>query len=299
MTREGCQNAASTPASQSTSMKEPHVSLDLLVEILSKLRVKQLITLRCVCKAWNDLISGDSNLAKKHLLVSTCNQDCHHIITSSQHMPPEFLLSGSPFTSIFGPTSHPTQFRLPNCVGILCNPSIRKLKILPPLNSSVISYTLGYDCNNYKVIALTKGIGRVHVHVHAFGTDSWRMIEDFPDPNFISYAPGTILNNYVNWLASGFIVSLDLKSESYQKISLPADIRIPNSTIGTFSGCLSLVTDRFGLGFLTVWIMKEFGNGDSWSIRVDVPPGVIMAIGYYVIQKMPCCCSGARGRNLS
>ncbi|KAI5390680.1 hypothetical protein KIW84_075833, partial [Lathyrus oleraceus] len=82
-------------------------------EILSRLHVKQLINLRCVCKAWNDLISGDSNLAKKHLLVSTCNQDCHHIITSSQHMPPEFLLSGSPFTSIFAPTSHPTQFRYP------------------------------------------------------------------------------------------------------------------------------------------------------------------------------------------
>ncbi|KAI5390679.1 F-box/kelch-repeat protein At3g23880 [Lathyrus oleraceus] len=189
--REGCQNAASTPASQSA----PHVSLDILVEILSRLRVKQLITLRCVCKAWNDLISGDSNLAKKHLLVSTCNQDCHHIITSSQHMPPEFLLSASPFTSIFGPTSYPTQFRyplteileilaqnnlydgplatsvcdrilcfrLPNYIGILCNPSIRKLKILPPLNSSVISYSLGYDCNNYKVVSLTKGIGRVHV----------------------------------------------------------------------------------------------------------------------------------------
>ncbi|KAI5397216.1 hypothetical protein KIW84_063148 [Lathyrus oleraceus] len=83
-------------------------------------------------------------------------------------------------------------FRLPNCVGILCNPSIRTLKILPPLKFSVISYTLGYDCNNYKVIALTKGIGKVHVHVHAFGTNSWRMIEDFPDPNFINYAPGTM-----------------------------------------------------------------------------------------------------------
>ncbi|KAI5397217.1 hypothetical protein KIW84_063149 [Lathyrus oleraceus] len=125
-----------------------------------------------------------------------------------------------------------------------------QLKILPPLKFYVISYALGYDCNNYKVISLTKGIGRVHVHVHAFGTYSWRMIEDFPDPNFINYAPRTILNNYVNWLASGFIVFLDLKSESYQNVSLPADIRIPNSTICTFSGCLSSLLTGLVLGFL-------------------------------------------------
>ncbi|CAK8574284.1 unnamed protein product [Lathyrus sativus] len=291
-----------------------HLPFDLVAEILCRLPVKHLIQFRCVCKSWSSLISGDSKFAKKHLRLSNSRDDRHHLIMRKVQDSSEFFLCHSPISSIFSSAST-TQFRYPleeilnyenygtevsACDGIfctriesiddslvlLCNPSLRKLKILPPLKFPhrkyiQISYTLVYDrfTNNYKVIAIAASSSKKEVNIHTLGTDCWRRInQDFPGPHLILIPrSGIFVNDSVNWLVyevaggSGFIVSLDLEKESYQKLSLPVfDKQFTTlRTLGTLRGCLSFPFQRDN--FYDVWIMKEYGNEKSWTKLLTVP----------------------------
>ncbi|KAL5052366.1 hypothetical protein RYX36_033048 [Vicia faba] len=177
---------------------------------------------------------------------------------------------------------------------LLFNPSIRKFIILPPLEfpdlpSFNILYTLVYDrfINNYKVIARIDHYTKSHVSVYTFGTHHWRRIQDFPSPdqllvdkysNFelMCSSTGIFVNDSVNWLTSQFIVSLDLENESYQKLSLPVSnvrfgaLRGCLITLGTLRGCLSLLIPMMDT-FSDIWIMKEFGNQNSWTKLLSIP----------------------------
>ncbi|CAK8541118.1 unnamed protein product [Lathyrus sativus] len=188
------------------------------------------------------------------------------------------------------------------CDGILCysidgssailfNPSIRKFIISPPLkfpDQSHVSilFTLVYDrfINNYKIIALIGLITQRQVHVHTLGTHSWRRIQDFPSRDQLERnsnfklnrtSTGIFMNDSVNWLTWEVIVSLDLKTESYQKLSLPVPVSVCNkyfifATLGTLKGCLSLLISMMDK-FSEVWIMKEFGNEKSWTKLLSIP----------------------------
>ncbi|XP_058754888.1 F-box/kelch-repeat protein At3g23880-like [Vicia villosa] len=284
---------------------------DLVVEILCRLPVKHLLQLRCVCKSWNSIISRDSDFAKKHFRLSTSRHDRHHLILSSPKFLLSHSSISSIFTSTFTTaTSTVKQFgygkrsilnkiayrnSASTCDGILCfkihytlalvcNPFIRKFKRLPLLNfphQFPISYTLVYDrfINSYKIIAVSLIIRKYEVNVHTLGTRGWRRILEFPGPGLCpNHESGTFLNDSVNWLTrntSGeyLIVSLDLEKESYQKLSLPAfDVEFETSdatTLGTLRGCLSLLSSRDE--FDDVFIMKEYGNENSWIKLFSVP----------------------------
>ncbi|MCH87083.1 F-box protein [Trifolium medium] len=77
------------------------------------------------------------------------------------------------------------------------------------------------------------------VRVHTLGTDDWRGIQDFPYS--CSRVPGIF---------------------SYQKLPQP-DLDNDSWTLGVLMECLCI----FGRSskFLDVWIMKEYGNKESWT----------------------------------
>ncbi|XP_058754907.1 F-box/kelch-repeat protein At3g23880-like [Vicia villosa] len=305
---------ALTSLSLSNSLHAPPLSFDLIEEILCRLSVKHLLQLRCVCKSWNSLISRDSNFANKQLRLSTSNHERHHLIRTPIHSPKEFVLCHSPISSIFGSASTTTVqqvnysiveilikedyggmrssicdgmicFKIGSSSAILCNPSIRKFKKLPPIifpvpdQSFVQSeFTLLHDrfTNNYKIVALNLLGSNKEVHVHIVGTDCWRRIQDFPGPRLTPMPRGIFLNDSVNWLTydsasrTRLIVSLDLEKESYQKLLIPAfDVITSFISFGILRGCLSIVFQRNE--FSDVWIMKEFGNEKSWTKLVSVP----------------------------
>lgn len=132
------------------------------------------------------------------------------------------------------------------------NPSTRKYSALPALdkppqpkdgNNRFVDtlYGFGYDhfSDKYKVVALFmykyKGdssyVYKTQVKVHTSGTDSWRLIQEFPSVIFSDayLESGTVVNGTINWLVqpaeSAYsitlqrIVSLDLGS--YQEILPP------------------------------------------------------------------------------
>jgi F-box interacting protein len=174
---------------------------------------------------------------------------------------------------------------------VLWNPTIRKSKKLSSLRlnntwiegvRSLSTYSFGYDpfIHNYKIVAISVLKDKSEVNVHTLGsTDDWRRIQDFP--NFSPHGPGIFVNGTVNWLAverlstcDRVIVSLDLKKEMYQKLP-PPDSDKESWTLGVSRDCLCIFAKSSRIGersrFLDVWIMKEYGNKESWTKLYSVP----------------------------
>jgi len=286
----------------------PTLPFELVAEILCRLPVKLLLQLRCLCKSFNSLIT-DPKFAKKHLHSSTTPH--HLIVSSRNSLgkftlivsPIQSVISNSTDSTVPVPQ---TQFSYPNglteefaspykwcsCDGIIClttdyssavlwNPFINKFKTLPPLKyislkrSPSCLYSFGYDpfADNYKVFAITYCVKRTTVEVHTMGTSSWRRIEDFPCCSFISDS-GVFVAGYVNWLTDdgpGYlreIVSLDLEDESYHEV-LPPDLETELWTLGAAWDRLCIFASNEM--YMDVWIMKEYGNKESWTKLCKVP----------------------------
>ncbi|RHN65496.1 putative F-box domain-containing protein [Medicago truncatula] len=181
----------------------PTLPFDLIPDILSRLQVKFLLQLRCVCKSWKSLIS-DPKFAKKHLRLSTMRS--LHFVGYKQHSLGKYVLKSYPLHSILkNINTNFTQFEyfannfdgdyladsfryfIDSCDGILCiggsykglvilwNPSLRKFKELPLFEKPKVthlrmSFGFGYDSfkENYKVIVVLHYLIR-----DSTGSDNW------------------------------------------------------------------------------------------------------------------------------
>ncbi|GAU16388.1 hypothetical protein TSUD_117370 [Trifolium subterraneum] len=285
----------------------PNLPFDLIAEILCRLPVKHLLQLRCLGKYWKSLIY-DPKFAKKQIQSSIKR---HHLMVSSTNKSREVLLYDSEISSVFSDSivtqrqirypvtsqnnGYGLPYRLCSCDGILCfaidhssailwNPSIRKFKLLPPLEEnsskriSFCVYSFGYDRFNdeYKIIVIAFCNGQNVVSVNTMGTDYWRRIDDFPFSGPVC-GPGVFVSDNVNWLTydyssstSRVIVSLDLEKESYQKLSQPdLEDNKWTLTLGVARDCLCIFASNDM--FLDVWIMMEYGNKESWTKFYNVP----------------------------
>ncbi|XP_024630767.1 F-box/kelch-repeat protein At3g23880 [Medicago truncatula] len=227
------------------------------------------------CKSWNSLISNDPDFAKKHLRKSPTKR---HLFFTSKWVPiNHFTLTSYPLDSlhldaIF--TSNPTQLDyslidpkhydalIASCDGLFCfainntlaalwNPTIRKVKELPSLDippqRGRTIYAFGYDpfIHRYKAVSAVSPNG-ILVPLVAGSAD----------------VVGEINRTQA-------IVSLHLGKESYQEISQP-DYGMPsNLTLGIMKDCLCVFSCSDSL--IDVWLMKEYGNKESWIKLIHLP----------------------------
>jgi F-box interacting protein len=189
-----------------------------------------------------------------------------------------------------------------SCDGLLCfvvnkraflyNPCIRKAKELPSLEISpeiynALGYAFGYDpfIDNYIVICyfcsdVQYNDCKGQVKVHTLGTDSWRRIKDSPS-KLLYRERGIFLSGTVNWLAyyntNDFnyltvIVSLHLGKESFQEIPTPEYGNINNVlNFSVMRDCLCIFSRHYLESSTDVWLMKEYGNKDSWIKLICLP----------------------------
>jgi F-box interacting protein len=217
------------------------------------------------------------------------------------------------------------HYILGSCNGILCiadiykglavlwNPSIRKVKELPPFEKPrgstriMMSFGFGYDSftDNYKVVVVfeyhiyvSSGmlIKKAEVKVHTLGNNFWKNIQDFPFDGVLVERSGKFVSGTINWLASFklyrvspcFIVSLDLKNESYQKVLLPDFGDVPDVytwlTMSVFRDCLCVATGHDVSGMKDVWVMKEYGNKESWTKLFTISNAVDPTISYAYVK---------------
>jgi len=161
------------------------------------------------------------------------------------------------------------------------------------------SFGCDYLTGTYKVVALNtesneeketefEGLWRSKVRVFSLGDFCWREIQSFPLVPLIGN-DGVHLSGTVNWLAihgdyvglsDGEIVqasiphveqfviaSLDLSTETYNRLLLPKDFNeVPcvEPSLRVLMDCLCFSHDFKRTEFV-IWQMKEFGVQESWT----------------------------------
>ncbi|KEH24840.1 putative F-box domain-containing protein [Medicago truncatula] len=296
------------------------LSPDLVLEILYGLPVKSLLTLKCVSKPLNSLIS-DPKFSKDHLRLSQTRHNNLLVCPYFNFKDLEFVFDSrlpsifNNFTSTISETK--LYFPIDNCYnvslvdscdGIICfkttdyynrhvrlviwNPCTRNFKVLslyenPPSLTSKTSYSFGYDhfTNSYRVVVvfcyqLNKSC-KTLVKVSTLGNDFWRTIPDFPSQIMgqPERHPGKFVSGTINWVildrendSSRVILSLDLGNESYQEILQPnygLDEPLHNFSLGVYRDYLCVLAHT--KSFLDIWVMKDFGNKESWTKLFIVP----------------------------
>ncbi|KAL7160165.1 hypothetical protein ABFS83_01G075900 [Erythranthe nasuta] len=138
--------------------------------------------------------------------------------------------------------------------------------------------------NKYKVLRIyCTAIGRpwevgfvqeFWAQVHVVGSSSWRDIEARPPSRYIDWDTcSVLLNETVCWLCrypdiSNFIVFFDFETEKFGEILPPPSYGVDQTlnrqsmNIGVLGGNLCVTDDTF---HFDIWVMKEFGNRDSWT----------------------------------
>jgi F-box interacting protein len=181
------------------------------------------------------------------------------------------------------------------------NPSIRKFKELPPDENSrerlplreIMMYGFGYDLvnDNYKVVSVLRVcecisgnfVKKDEVKVHTLGANSWKRIPMFPFVAVPIQKSGQCVSGTINWLVSKdtkksqcFILSLDMRNDSYQKVLLPNDGKVDGCSLhlSVLKDCLTVFCGD------DVWVMKEYGNNESWTklFTISYRPAFMKAI---------------------
>ncbi|XP_059632751.1 F-box protein CPR1-like [Cornus florida] len=279
----------------------PALPNEIIYDILLLLPVKSLARCRCVCREWNNLLTG-SDFIKKHL-----DYGHHRLIVSfsKSHMSIDLEEASN-----FVVTNHEFPWKehvheiVGSCNGLLCiglghhhflwNPSTRKYKQLPPHSScfskyNTIFYGFGYDmsidgCYNYKVVRGERYINigydmrRSKVEIYTGKTDSWKRIQDIPCNINVFQERGVFVNGLLHWLAdcgSGKIIaSLNLAKEEFGEIMVP-DFEKQSLLVelGVLNGMLCVMYHNFRAWQSTwdIYAMKEYGVPDSWIQLITTP----------------------------
>ncbi|GAU47965.1 hypothetical protein TSUD_280240 [Trifolium subterraneum] len=259
---------------------------------------------------------------RRHLhLLSYSNHLSKHIITSCPLHCVSTTVSTNDVTQLEYPSNrlgYPDHEMVGSYNGILClaqvysnmsyillwNPSIRKVNELPCLKDPRYTYIshkifgFGYDfvTDNYKVIAILTYdvhdsggdvVCKTIVKVNTLGSIFWKNIKNFPFDSSPEMDSGIFVSGTINWLISKprrerscFIVSLDLGKESYRKVVLP-DHRKEDVTIlylSVLRDCLCMIYGH------DIWIMKEYGNNESWTKLFTVSYMQDPSMSYYLTK---------------
>ncbi|XP_004507627.1 F-box protein CPR1 isoform X2 [Cicer arietinum] len=183
------------------------------------------------------------------------------------------------------------------------NPSIRKHRIIPsaPLirkdknsdentnansNAAVTTllaarvYGFGYDSfsDDYKLVSISYFVDLHNrsfdsqVRVYTMRTDVWKNVPSMPYALCCGRTMGVFVSGSIHWVVtrnvepdqSDLIVAFDLRFEIFREIELPTTVDGKfEMEVAVFGGLLCVIENRGSEGF-NVWVMREYGSGDSW-----------------------------------
>ncbi|KFK39686.1 hypothetical protein AALP_AA3G276100 [Arabis alpina] len=186
------------------------------------------------------------------------------------------------------------------CNGLICfhvdynksfylwNPTIKLLQRLSDsdleTSDEVVTYGFGYDESedDYKVVALLQQRQHLKTETKIYSTRQklWRRSNNTCFPSGVVLAKsrsGIYIKGTLNWAAtssSSFstIISYDMSRDVFKELPGPVCCTRGcfTSTLGDLRGCLSMVCYCKGAN-ADVWVMNEFGDGESWSKLLNIP----------------------------
>ncbi|GER42338.1 F-box family protein [Striga asiatica] len=272
------------PASNQSLMEEilSNFSMeeDVIEEILVKFPVKTLMRMKCVCKSWCSLIASQS-FAEKHLNHHSANKSNKQIMIfrtvekdivslhsheSLNFVAPPLPISKKPMVVglISTPCSGLICYKSANDEIMMCNPSTREFKLLPPSHFPQLDgykyrcHAIGFGIHNkdYKVISIASYLPESHVRnqdrlfkarIYSTVSNTWRSTSHDPTPVYIRGIVPTV-NGRCHWISYHpeklFILSFDMHDEMFLYIDRGAAVDI--------------------------WVMQEYGVVKSWTKKFTI-----------------------------
>ncbi|CAH8361997.1 unnamed protein product [Eruca vesicaria subsp. sativa] len=170
----------------------------------------------------------------------------------------------------------------------LWNPTIKLQKRLAgsdleTRDEVVVNYGFGYDESedDYKIVALLQQRHQLKTEALVYSTRQklWRST-CFPCGLVLANKSrsGIYINGTLNWAAThssssiSTVISYDMSRDVFKVLRGPGCCKggCFTLTLGDLRGCLSMVCYCKGAN-ADVWVMKEFGEGESWSKLLSIP----------------------------
>ncbi|CAA0827712.1 Unknown protein [Striga hermonthica] len=277
---------------------------DMIEEILVKFPVKTLMRMKCVCKSWCSLIAS-RRFAEKHLNHHSANKSNEQILIFrtlekdivSLHSPESLNFVAPPLpiakkTMVVGLISTPCNglicYQSANNEIMLCNPSTREFKLLPPSHFPQLygykyrDHAIGFGIHNndYKVISIAYYLPEGHVsnqdrlfkaRIYSTVSNTWRSTSHDPTPVYIKGIVPTV-NGRCHWISYHpekptklFILSFDMHDEMFLSMELPSVVKFPTdeNLLQVSDGSLAVY---IGCGVaVDIWVMQEYGVVESWT----------------------------------
>ncbi|XP_058083433.1 F-box protein At3g07870-like [Magnolia sinica] len=294
---------------------------DIMVKIFSRLSVKSLSRLKCVCTFWRAIISDPDFLSTHHdraareplFLFFTLSQEDNeglcNIHLSSVDQQGRVL---NTFTNKVAGFVH----SLHTCADLVCFAGRNRIYVCNPSTEEFVTLGqaskwtyypryalgLGYSSSSkaYKVVHLFTyyvsgnevGHLRIGCEVFTIGcTDSsWRRVEDCPY-NVFGLCPPPFVEGSLHWLISGYsddevIVSFNVDREEFRVVQHPefcssSNCRRGPSRLVELGGCLCLL-EHIQLLKFNIWTLKDYKN-HIWvkEHTVNFPP---QPSGYFFVN---------------
>lgn len=115
--------------------------------------------------------------------------------------------------------------------------------------------------------------GPLEADIQTIGTNTWRSIGELPCHHY-GYELPILLNGYCHWLdyKNAVINCFDAEEEVFGVIQTPSCFKnYAWFNLGSLDGCLCLSLSTLGsLYDFDVWVMNEYGIGDSWTKKIVV-----------------------------
>ncbi|KAK4595088.1 hypothetical protein RGQ29_018731 [Quercus rubra] len=257
---------------------------------------------------------GEHISMESDLFTVVCNTD-GPLTEISRGIIPSFFIKGfcngifySVGIRLSGCTICPGYYRVCNPVVILCNPSIRKEKGLPPvLNDDrfeTCAYQLAFPTsqNDLKFLVFGRSIEKgapskeLGAQIYTLSTDSWSSVELQVDSLDIeSVGPITRIARLHHLFYNGalhftavtsqgykFILCCDIDDEEFpfREIKLPPNysngLSLKLEQLVVFKGSLALIAfgqdEAESIEVCRIWVMSEYGLVDSsWTPIFSVP----------------------------
>ncbi|KAL1548477.1 F-box protein CPR1-like [Salvia divinorum] len=270
---------------------------EILIDIFSRLPAKSVGKCRCLAKTWQTLLSS-TQFIKSHLNRIPPHENLM-LITPSGSVYSAASVDGAVSSKLQSPENITELAGSCDGLVLLVDDEDRKLLVNPitmqlieitdsPLaltkGESFSMYGLGHDMisDDYKIVVLSywdsdnecnPDCADTFVDVYSVGRGVWRRAVNSPYDHAVPHlACGAFVSGKIHWLASSreegypsVIAAFDLAREVFDEMPAPKDAdaeKLVLYKLVVLGGCLCLFDvqrDR-----THVWIMKEYGVGESW-----------------------------------
>jgi F-box interacting protein len=172
---------------------------------------------------------------------------------------------------------------------VICNPVTGEFIRLPKATNTPnrlrklepVGFGFGFQpkTNEYMVIQIwekfftrtyPRVLERMIFEIHTLGTPSWRNVEVDPQLSNSRLKYPTCLNGVIHWIRfegrtnNKSILCFCLESEKLQSFPSPPDVLRKRISMGESRGLL-YICDTYSFHDVTMWVMKEYGIGESWT----------------------------------